>query len=69
VIRSSEFGSSVLCFEQESSADQDWEHDDKILEPPKSAFSSLNAASAEFVPRQFLNVKTEEPKTKQVSIV
>jgi peptide chain release factor subunit 3 len=51
---------------QESSADQDWEHDDKILEPPKFAFSSLNPASAEFVPRQFLNAKAEEPETKQV---
>lgn len=65
-VRSPHFGSSVLFFEQESSADQDWEHDDKILEPPKFAFSTLNATSAEFVPRQFLNVKAEEPKMKQV---
>lgn len=51
---------------QESAADQDWEHDDKILEPPKFSFSTLNAASAEFVPGQYLKVNTAKPETKQV---
>ncbi|KAG0577635.1 hypothetical protein KC19_5G168800 [Ceratodon purpureus] len=54
---------------QDSSADHDWEHEDKIIEPPKFAFSALSAASAEFVPKQYLKValetKTEVPKAEQ----
>lgn len=57
---------------QDSSADHDWEHEDKILEPPKFKISGLNAASAEFlpklnpvaaefVPRKFLNVQAPPP--------
>jgi hypothetical protein len=34
------------------------------LEPPKFSFSSLSAASAEFVPGQYLKVQAEVPKTE-----
>jgi len=48
----------------QDTAEHDWEHEEKILDPPKFAFSGLSAASAEFVP-SFLKAQPVEPKPIQ----